>query len=57
MKTDFINKDFLLETPLARTLYHDYVEGLPIVDYHNHLSPAELAGDRRFDDIGQLWVA
>ena len=57
MKTDFINKDFLLETPLARTLYHDYVEGLPIVDYHNHLSPAELASDRRFDDIGQLWVA
>lgn len=57
MKTDFINKDFLLETPLARTLYHDYVEGLPIVDYHNHLSPAELASDHRFDDIGQLWVA
>ena len=57
MKTDFINNDFLLESPLARNLYHDYVEGLPIADYHNHLSPAELASDRRFDDIGQLWVA
>ena len=57
MKTDFIHGDFLLESPLARTLYHDYVEGLPIADYHNHLNPAELASDRRFDDIGQLWVA
>ena len=57
MKTDFINSDFLLESPLACTLYHEYVEGLPIADYHNHLSPAELASDRRFDDIGQLWVA
>ena len=57
MKTDFIHSDFLLESPLARTLYHDYVEGLPIADYHNHLNPAELASDHRFDDIGQLWVA
>ena len=57
MKTDFINNDFLLESPLARTLYHEYVEGLPIADYHNHLVPSELASDRRFDDIGQLWVA
>ena len=57
MKTDFIHSDFLLESPLARTLYHEYVEGLPIADYHNHLVPTELASDRRFDDIGQLWVA
>ena len=57
MKVDFINSDFLLETPLARILYHEYVEGLPIADYHNHLVPAELASDRRFSDIGQLWVA
>ena len=57
MKTDFIHSDFLLESPLARTLYHEYVEGLPIADYHNHLVPSELASDRRFEDIGQLWVA
>ena len=57
MKTDFIHNDFLLESPLACTLYHEYVEGLPIADYHNHLVPSELASDRRFDDIGQLWVA
>ena len=57
MKTDFIHSDFLLESPLARTLYHEWVEGLPIADYHNHLVPSELASDRRFEDIGQLWVA
>ena len=57
MKVDFITNDFLLESPLARILYHEYVEGLPIADYHNHLVPAELASDRRFEDIGQLWVA
>lgn len=55
-KIDFINDDFLLESPLACKLYNDHVKGLPIVDYHNHLVPAELASDRRFDDIGQLWV-
>ena len=47
MKVDFITNDFLLESPLARTLYHEYVQGLPIADYHNHLVPAELASDRR----------
>lgn len=57
MKTDFIHSDFLLESPLARELYHDHVEGLPVVDYHNHLNPAELASDQRFDNIGSLWVA
>ena len=57
MKTDFIHSDFLLESLLARNIYHNYVEGLPIADYHNHLVPSELASDRRFDDIGQLWVA
>ena len=57
MKVDFITNDFLLESSLARTLYHEYVQGLPIADYHNHLVPAELASNRRFEDIGQLWVA
>lgn len=57
MNIEFINDDFLLESPLARKLYHEYVAGLPIADYHNHLNPTELATDRRFNDIGELWVA
>lgn len=53
----FITEDFLLQSPLARQLYRDYVQGLPIVDYHNHLSASDLAADRKWADIGELWVA
>ena len=38
----FMDKDFLLDTPTARHLYHDYCEALPICDYHCHLSPKEI---------------
>ena len=36
---NFIHEDFLLETPQARRLYHAHAEGLPLIDYHCHLSP------------------
>jgi len=44
----FITGDFLLETEPARRLYHEYAEGLPIIDYHCHLPPAQVADDYRF---------
>lgn len=53
---EFMDRDFLLETPMARHLYHDYAAGLPIVDYHCHLNPREIYEDRRFDDLGQVWL-
>ena len=53
----FIHQDFLLETPEARTLYHDYAEGLPIIDYHCHLSPEAIAADRRFRSLTEIWLA
>lgn len=52
----FIHDDFLLETKTARTLYHEFAADLPIVDYHCHLDPRDLAADRRFENIAQLWV-
>ena len=52
----FINEDFLLESKIAKRLYHEYSEGLPIIDFHCHLSPAMIAEDRRFDDLGQAWL-
>ena len=55
MKT-FMDKDFLLETPTARHLFHDYAENLPLVDYHCHLSPREIYEDRRFEDLAQVWL-
>jgi len=52
----FLDEDFLLSTKAARRLYHDYAEGLPIIDYHNHLPPADVAGDKRFSSIAQAWL-
>lgn len=53
----FIHEDFLLDTEPARRLYHDYARNLPIIDYHCHLPPAEIAADRRYDTITALWLA
>ena len=52
----FIHDDFLLETPQARRLYHAHSEGLPLIDYHCHLSPREIAEDIRWPDIATLWL-
>ena len=53
----FITKDFLLESPFARQLYHEHAADLPIIDYHNHLPPQEIAEDRRFANLSQVWLA
>lgn len=52
----FMNEDFLLESDAARSLYHDHAARLPIIDYHCHLSPQEIADDRRWDNITELWL-
>ena len=52
----FMDDDFLLATKTARHLYHDVAAGLPIIDYHCHLSPQEIYEDRRFDNITQVWL-
>ncbi|MBR4719045.1 MAG: glucuronate isomerase [Lachnospiraceae bacterium] len=51
----FMDDDFILENDTARHLFHDYAEGLPIIDYHCHLSPREIYEDRRFEDLGDVW--
>ena len=48
--------DFLLRTEAARRLYHKYAEGKPIIDYHCHLPVKEIAEDRRFDNLAQIWL-
>ena len=52
----FINEDFLLGTKKARRLYHEFAEGEPILDYHNHLPPADISGDRRFLNLYEIWL-
>ena len=53
---DFMDNDFLLMNEPAKRLYHDYAETMPILDYHCHISPREIAEDRRFDTITQVWL-
>ena len=53
----FITEDFLLQNDFAKTLYHNYAKNLPIIDYHNHLSPQDIATNRKFENISQVWLA
>ncbi|MEI6323197.1 MAG: glucuronate isomerase [bacterium] len=52
----FIHDDFLLETKSARNLYHHHAENQPLIDYHCHLDPSEIAKDRRWKTITQIWL-
>ena len=55
MKT-FMDKDFLLSNPTAVKLYHEYAATTPVLDYHCHINPKEIAEDRKFDNITQVWL-
>lgn len=52
----FIHDDFLLSGARARRLYHDFAEAEPILDYHNHLPPKDIAEDRRFANLFEIWL-
>ncbi len=52
----FINDDFLLQGKTARGLYHDYAARQPVMDYHNHLPPADIASDRQFANLYEIWL-
>jgi glucuronate isomerase len=52
----FLNEEFLLETGTAQRLYHEYAESMPIIDYHNHLPPDQMAHDHIFQNLTQVWL-
>ena len=52
----FMDQDFLLSTDTAKWLYHDVAAKLPIIDYHCHINPQEIAEDRKFDNIAEVWL-
>ncbi len=52
----FMSEDFLLENKVAKKLYHEYAENLPIIDYHCHISPKEVYEDRKFENITRVWL-
>jgi glucuronate isomerase len=53
----FLNEDFLLETDTAVELFHRHAAPLPILDYHNHLSPKDIAENRQFKSLTEVWLA
>jgi len=52
----FIHDDFLLSTRSARELYHAYAAAQPVIDYHCHLSPRDIADNRRFKNLYEIWL-
>lgn len=53
----FLSEDFLLQNKFAQNLYHGFAKDLPIIDYHNHLPPAEISSNRKFENISKIWLA
>jgi len=52
----FIHEDFLLHSDPARRLYHEFAADLPIIDYHSHLPPEDIASDRSFANLSEVWL-
>ena len=52
----FLDDDFLLHSTAARRLYRDHAEGQPILDYHCHLPARDIANDRRFENLFEIWL-
>ena len=52
----FLSEDFLLHTETAKILYHDFARDMPILDYHCHLPAADIANDRNFENLTQIWL-
>jgi len=57
MSPEFMSDDFLLQTQTARVLYHEHAAKMPIYDYHCHLPVADIAADRQFETLTQIWLA
>ncbi len=56
MSSKFIHDNFLLENKYAEELYHNYSKNQPIIDYHNHLPPQQIAEDKTFKNITDVWI-
>lgn len=51
-----MDDNFVLQTETAQYLYHEHAKRQPIIDYHCHLIPEQIANDRKFDNLGQIWL-
>jgi glucuronate isomerase len=55
-KTEFLGKDFLLQSETAGKLYHSHASNQPILDYHNHLSSKYIAENKQFTNLTEIWL-
>jgi glucuronate isomerase len=53
---NFLDEDFLLNTKAAQQLYHEYAKEMPVIDYHCHLPPQQIASDHQFENLTQAWL-
>lgn len=53
----FLDDNFLLQTPAAQRLYHEFAAPMPVIDYHNHLPPQQIAEDHQFENLTQIWLS
>ncbi|MGV8879686.1 MAG: glucuronate isomerase [Sphingobacteriaceae bacterium] len=53
---NFLDEDFLLSTETSKALYHGFAKDMPIIDYHNHLPPEQIAADLNFENLTQVWL-
>jgi glucuronate isomerase len=56
MTNRFLGSNFLLQTKTAEQLYHNHAAKQPIIDYHNHLSPKDIAENRQFTNLTEIWL-
>ena len=56
MQDVYITENFLLQNDVAVRLYHEYARDMPIIDYHCHLPPRQIAEDHRFENLAQIWL-
>jgi glucuronate isomerase len=52
----FLDENFLLEGKTAQHLYHVFAKDMPIIDYHCHLPPNQIAEDKQFENLTQIWL-
>ncbi|KAA5541623.1 glucuronate isomerase [Adhaeribacter rhizoryzae] len=55
-KKQFLDENFLLQSSTAQQLYHEFAKAMPIIDYHNHLPPDQIAQNKQFENITQAWL-
>src|SRR5882672_2087583 len=54
---NFLDDNFLLNTKAAQQLYHEHAREMPIIDYHCHLPPQQIAADHQFENLTQVWLS